>query len=625
MAAHEDAILAPRLECSLCYELMTEPKLLSCTHTYCEDCLTRLYQCQPWGDGGDTLSCPECRQATHVQNGDISTLQTNVPLKAMVGDLQGARSYCSVCDPEEKSRATVYCQTCGEYLCTSCLEAHGRYRKNAAHEVASMDDIQKGKVKVKSFCHIHLHEEKLWMCTTCNIAICLKCGMLEHNTENHAIESVSDLQKNVKSRVNSLQMRANKKVETLNCKSQFVEEEISKVQDALENKKEDIEKIYNESVQQLTKNRDEIIEQYEICKQKFTKILTNLLDRTNIDVSRMNSLSELVGNGVKKLLEGTDVTFHDSLCKDLDTILKKEYHTNSECSNISIQMEELGFIRHSEERELQLGQVTGDWVLEEHNRISLTAKEVWHIHVLPIGGVAVACDWGMEVIYDNVEREKITSLTGSKVYRISALSDGRFIVRKASTDLTMYAQNEKRLRTSFSTKSDSKGGGLCTDKFNNYVYVGYASKRKIDVFKPEGGDPIKEIPCHGYGPNIIFHMNNSKLLLVRDTTTVRLIDEDGFVRGIVRKNNLNACPVVLKDDTIIIGWLDGSLLTVDIYTSQLKFVRTILRDFKIRKSSTHVHFGEMINGEIVFNDADNLYVFRKTKIPVQDNISQTTL
>ena len=165
MAAYEDAILAPRLECSLCFELMTEPKQLWCTHTYCKDCLTRLHQCQM---RKDTLSCPLCRQVTVLRYNDVSLLQTNFPIKGMVAALQGARRFC--------------CQTRGQYPSTPCTEDNGRCRKYADHEVASMDDIQKKKVKVKSFCHIHLHEEKLWMCTSCNMYICLKCRMLEHHT-----------------------------------------------------------------------------------------------------------------------------------------------------------------------------------------------------------------------------------------------------------------------------------------------------------------------------------------------------------------------------------------------------------------------------------------------------------
>ena len=86
--ASEDAIIAQRLECSLCFDLMKEPKLLSCAHTFCKDCLVQLYQCQR---RGDKISCPVCRQTTRLQNGDVSRLQTNVPIKAMIGDVKSAQ------------------------------------------------------------------------------------------------------------------------------------------------------------------------------------------------------------------------------------------------------------------------------------------------------------------------------------------------------------------------------------------------------------------------------------------------------------------------------------------------------------------------------------------------------
>ena len=124
--ASEDAIVAQRLECSLCFDLMKEPKLLSCAHTFCEDCLAQLYQCQR---RGDKISCPVCRQTTRLENGDVSKLQTNVPIKAMVGDVQSAKRNCTVCGPEAKSIATAYCQMCVEYTCGSCPKSSWKISK----------------------------------------------------------------------------------------------------------------------------------------------------------------------------------------------------------------------------------------------------------------------------------------------------------------------------------------------------------------------------------------------------------------------------------------------------------------------------------------------------------------
>ena len=208
--ASEDAIIAQRLECSLCFDLMKEPKLLSCTHTFCKDCLVQLYQCQR---RGDKISCPVCRQTTRLQNGDVSRLQTNVPIKAMIGDVKSAKRNCTAhafCDAEAKSIATAYCQICVEYMCDSCLEAHRKFRKNKDHEVTSMDDINKGKVKVKRFCHDHPQEEKLWVCTTCNCLICFRCRVIDHNDSNHKLEKVTDFQKRMKKQIEYLKKKLEK-------------------------------------------------------------------------------------------------------------------------------------------------------------------------------------------------------------------------------------------------------------------------------------------------------------------------------------------------------------------------------------------------------------------------------
>ena len=268
--ASEDAIIAQRLECSLCFDLMKEPKLLSCTHTFCKDCLVQLYQCQR---RGDQICCPVCRQTTRLQHGDVSRLQTNVPIKAMIGDVKSAKRTCTVhacCDPDVKSIATAYCQMCLEYMCDSCLEAHG---KNKDHEVISMDDINKGKVKVKRFCHDHPQEEKLWVCTTCNCLICFRCRMLDHNDANHKLEKVTDFQKRMKDQIESLKKKAEEKVKSFERHMKITKEQDAKIESKIDDIIVDINRAYQDSIQQLTKRRNELIVetlrrlQSEVCPQ----------------------------------------------------------------------------------------------------------------------------------------------------------------------------------------------------------------------------------------------------------------------------------------------------------------------------------------------------------------------
>ena len=427
------------------------------------------------------------------------------------------------------------------------------------------------------------------------------------------MKSIAEVQKSSKDRVESLQKTASEKVKTLQCHSKLAREQVSKVEDDLEKKEAEIEQVYTEAVKHLTKNKHELLKKYDSCKQNITKCLKNTIESTNNEIKIINSLSDLVGNGARIVLEGDNVTTHESLCNDLGVILKKGGAKISECLDISKQTDNLRFIKDSEGKELELGHLIGDWCLGKCDKVKVSGKEVWHMYPLPTGGVAVGGDWGIDIFH--ADWSKTTVLKGSEIYRVSTLSDGRFIVRKDGTDLVLYKQNWETLTTQFKTKDNARGGGFCTDRYSN-IYVGNALNEHIDVFRPEGGAPIKVIPCHDYQPFYILPMNDENLLLVRDITEVRIIDMVGSVLEIVRKDDSWACPAVLKDDSIIIGWLKGDWLTVDLYTPQLKFVKTVLGNFEIRRPNivSHVFFVEMSNGDIVFNDEDSLYVFKKSNI-----------
>ena len=53
-----------QLNCSICLDTYTNPKLLQCFHVYCKECLVRLVARDQRGQ--ISLSCPKCRQATPV-------------------------------------------------------------------------------------------------------------------------------------------------------------------------------------------------------------------------------------------------------------------------------------------------------------------------------------------------------------------------------------------------------------------------------------------------------------------------------------------------------------------------------------------------------------------------------
>jgi len=71
----DDALkkITTQLECSVCLDTYTNPKLLPCFHTFCKKCLERLVVKDR---DRHTLCCPNCRRTTLLPATGVSGLQT---------------------------------------------------------------------------------------------------------------------------------------------------------------------------------------------------------------------------------------------------------------------------------------------------------------------------------------------------------------------------------------------------------------------------------------------------------------------------------------------------------------------------------------------------------------------
>ena len=294
-------------------------------------------------------------------------------------------------------------------------------------------------------------------------------------------------------------------------------------------------------------------------------------------------------------------------------MLGKDGPDDSKTLAVMRQAEDWEFTRNRRERALDLGHVMRktQWELERVNTYPLSGDKAWDVHPTRDGGMAVGYyGGGLEMFTVDGPVKKILENV-MNVERIATLSDGRYIIRStqgSNTTLIMYSNDWKREPVKFHTPSWSiYTAGLCVDNHDN-IYVGDYLVAKIAVFRPEGGEPIKEITIPGLNPWCIRHMNHSNLMVVKGGSTVRVIDEEGTVKHDVIKDGSSI--VVLQDDSILIALEEDGLLTIDLYTPQLKYVRTVLSKFKIE--IINYCLAEFSTGEIAFSDRKKLYVFHKT-------------
>ena len=105
--------LREEVSCSVCSDLFTDPKHLSCLHSFCLKCLKRWYET---GGGGDAIRCPKCQTFSQVPaSGDLKDFPTSFYLNGLIDVLaikecKNTQVTCGNCD--KKSSEASYCFQC---------------------------------------------------------------------------------------------------------------------------------------------------------------------------------------------------------------------------------------------------------------------------------------------------------------------------------------------------------------------------------------------------------------------------------------------------------------------------------------------------------------------------------
>jgi len=149
MAEEEFKKLEEQLNCSICLDIYTDPKLLQCCHIYCQQCLVPLGVQDQQGQLG--LTCPACRQVTPIPATGVAGLQSAFhincflkireflqkklenPVATPEGAVGGAtmdapsRNVIGHCFEHPEEELILYCETCGELVCIQCSLKGGKH------------------------------------------------------------------------------------------------------------------------------------------------------------------------------------------------------------------------------------------------------------------------------------------------------------------------------------------------------------------------------------------------------------------------------------------------------------------------------------------------------------------
>ena len=191
-----------QITCQICGNRFTDPRTLSCSHTFCKACLDR--QIEKTKNLGEPC-CPLCLEP--FPKDGIAAIQANISINCLIKLFNKKEEKtdalveikCGKCSKDD-APVTTWCMMCRSSLCDNCTEAHSNVEECKDHGTVSIKEyVQKPKktltpTKKQEFCKKHTKQPLNLYCKTCSTIICSDCAIKGH--VQHTFDLIEIIDKN---------------------------------------------------------------------------------------------------------------------------------------------------------------------------------------------------------------------------------------------------------------------------------------------------------------------------------------------------------------------------------------------------------------------------------------------
>ena len=309
--------LKKQVTCSICLDTYTEPKTISCLHTFCCECLERHARVS---QRQGKFRCPECQAEINLPEGNrFDRLPNSFFHKSLLGVIEAEdrqaipRQQQGTCSQHTEERVRYYCSSCEVYVCPICVTEDHRGHAFDVLEKA----VQEGKKSIMSAVETikekaNLFGVELRKLEETSEDVEMIIAIAKQEVSEAAEHVITKTRQQEKQLLESLEMTRRKRIERINSAKQELESLIKIIKRAAE---------FAENLVQRRSDRD-IIQNKNKLRQKleelrgvevpkhrqatFVKFIAASQHNFKLGSIQVSEKPEIT---VKSTLEGGDQTF----------------------------------------------------------------------------------------------------------------------------------------------------------------------------------------------------------------------------------------------------------------------------------------------------------------------------
>ena len=353
--------LKKQLTCSICLDTYTEPKTISCLHTFCCECLEKHAKVS---QKKGKFRCPECQAAIDLLEGNrFDRLPNSFFHKSLLSLLavrqSGEASSITCYQCSATNSQMYYCFDCGRFMCPDCFNAHEVLKKSfQGHKVTPVQDFKaedyEALLRRQPFCSQEFHEREITrlFCLQCKVCICPICIVTDH--QNHKVVLLDKAAHEEKNNIMSgAKLIKNMESELQEVIRQF-EETISKLESNMATAKRSVKQAAEQMIANIREREREALESLEATRVSRLHIINSAKREVESLVKQMNQAAQFAENLVQRTSSSDIMQNKETLKTKFEELLRVEVPKHQQTSFVKFTAAsekdlKLGFIEVTED------------------------------------------------------------------------------------------------------------------------------------------------------------------------------------------------------------------------------------------------------------------------------------